>query len=98
MIGKKEGLVKLIEDDAIAVENSRLMKYHYSTPRKCMRKALKMDHIMQIVVKTVNFISARGSNHRQFKEFLKNVDAEYGDIVYYFTEVRWLSRGQMHKC
>ncbi|KOC58986.1 General transcription factor II-I repeat domain-containing protein 2, partial [Habropoda laboriosa] len=62
MIGKKEGLVKLIEDDAIAVENSRLMKYHCIIHQENLcGKALKMNHVMQIVVKTVNFIRARGS-------------------------------------
>ncbi|XP_023227897.1 general transcription factor II-I repeat domain-containing protein 2A-like [Centruroides sculpturatus] len=97
MIGKKEGLVKLIENDAIAVENSRLMKYHCILHQENLcAKALKMDHVMQIVVKTVNFIRARGLYHRQFQEFLKNIDAEYSDIVY-FAEIRWLSRGQMLK-
>ena len=51
---------------------------------------------MQIIIKTVNFIRAKGLNHRQFQEFLKSIDAHYGNIVY-FLEVRWLSRGQMLK-
>lgn len=33
-------------------------------------------------------------NHRTFREFLNEVDAEYEDIVY-FSEVRWLSRGKV---
>lgn len=48
------------------------------------------------IVKSVNFIRARGLNHRQFQGFLKNLDAEYGDIVYY-KEKRCLSRDQMLK-
>lgn len=51
---------------------------------------------MSIVVKTVNFIKSRGLNHRQFQEFLKKINAEYGDITY-FCDVRWLSRGKMLK-
>jgi len=58
-------------------------------------KALKMD-VMHIVMKTVNFIRAKGLNHRQFQEFLKSMDGDYGDIIY-FTEVRWLSRSNMLK-
>ncbi|XP_067123968.1 general transcription factor II-I repeat domain-containing protein 2-like [Centruroides vittatus] len=97
MIGRKEGLVKLIENDAFAVENSRFMKYHCILHQENLcAKALKMDHVMQIVVKTVNFIRAPGLYHRQFQEFLKSVDTEYGNIIY-LAEVRWLSRGQMLK-
>lgn len=46
----------------------------------------------KVVVKTVNFIRARSLNHRQFKAFLEESDAEFLDLPYH-TEVRWLSRG-----
>ena len=49
---------------------------------------------MTVVVKTVNLILSRGLNHRQFQEFLKQFEAEYGDLTY-FSNVRWLSRGKM---
>ena len=51
---------------------------------------------MQIVIKTVNFIRAKGLNHHKFHKFLKSMDADYEDIIY-FTEVRWLSRSNMLK-
>ncbi|CAK1598966.1 unnamed protein product [Parnassius mnemosyne] len=47
---------------------------------------------MKVVVSTVNFIKSRGLNHRQFKQFLDDIESEYGDLLYYI-EVRWLSRG-----
>lgn len=55
-----------------------------------------IQDVMSVVVKTVNFIKSRGLNHRQFQEFLKETNAEYGDITY-FCDVRWLSRGKMLK-
>ena len=83
MAGRREELVKVIEDDAIAAQNSHLMKYHCIVHQDNLRtKALKMDNVMQII-KTVNFITAKGLNHRQFQEFLKSVDADYGDIIYF---------------
>ena len=77
MAGKREGLVKLIEDEAIAAQHSRLVKLSLrSIIKKILHntKALKMD-AMQIM-KTVNFIRTKGLN---FQKFLKNIDVDYGD-------------------
>ena len=51
-----------------------------------------MNDAMKIVVKCVNFIEKIGINHRQFKTFLAEFDAEYEDVVY-FAAFRWLSKG-----
>jgi len=48
---------------------------------------------MEKIVSTVNFIKSRGLNHRQFKAFLAEVEADYGDVVY-FSHVRWLTRSR----
>ena len=88
MAGKK-GPIKIIEDDAIATPNSHLMKYHCIVHQENLcTKALKVDNIMQIIIKTVNFLRVKRLNHRQFQEFLKSIDADYGDIIY-FSKVRW---------
>ncbi|XP_075197600.1 general transcription factor II-I repeat domain-containing protein 2-like [Anomaloglossus baeobatrachus] len=59
-------------------------------------KSVQLKEVMDFVVKTVNFIRARGLNHRQFTSFLSDMDTEYGDLLYH-TEVRWLSRGRVLK-
>ena len=51
---------------------------------------LKMGHVMDLVVSTVNYIRARALSHRQFKEKLKEIEAEFQDVAYY-CKVRWLS-------
>uniref|UniRef100_A0A6P7FKW7 General transcription factor II-I repeat domain-containing protein 2A-like n=1 Tax=Diabrotica virgifera virgifera TaxID=50390 RepID=A0A6P7FKW7_DIAVI len=51
---------------------------------------------MDKVVQTVNFIRARGLNHRQFQAFLSDVGSDHEDIVY-FSSVRWLSRASTLK-
>lgn len=53
-------------------------------------QSLKMDHVMNLVVSTVNFIRSRALNHRQFKQMLQEMDAEFTDVTYY-CKVRWLS-------
>ena len=59
-------------------------------------KSLKFEHFMSKVVSSINFIKYRPLNHGQFQEFLQDVEAEYGDLIYY-CEVRWLSKGKMLK-
>ena len=64
MVGKREGLVKLIEDDAIAAQILCLVKYHHTVHQENLcTKALKIDNVMEIIIKTVNFIRAKGLNH-----------------------------------
>ena len=97
MVGKREGLVKLIEDEALRSGNTILMKYHCIIHQENLcAESLKIESVMNVVIKTVNFIRSRGLNHRQFQEFLNDLDSEFGDVVYY-SEVRWLSRGKMLK-
>ena len=57
-------------------------------------KSLKFKHVMGPVIKAVNFIRARGLNHRQFQKFLDDLDTEHQDLAH-FSEVRWLSKGSM---
>ena len=57
-------------------------------------KSLKFQHIMYPIIKAVNFIRARGLNHRQFQNFLNDLNTEHQDLLY-FSEIRWLSRGSM---
>ena len=59
MVGKREGFVKLI-DDAIDAQNSCLMKYHCIVCQENLcTKALKMNNIMQIIIKT-EFLKSQG--------------------------------------
>ena len=60
IVGKREGLVKLIGDDAIAAQRSCLVKYHCIVHQENSSiKAFKMDSVMQIIINTVNFKEPR---------------------------------------
>jgi hypothetical protein len=97
MVGKHEGLVKLIENEACKVGNTSMLNFHCIIHQENLcSKSLKMDHVMKVVIKTVNFIKSKGLNHRQFQEFLKSLDSEYNDVTFY-AEVRWLTRAKMLK-
>lgn len=98
MCGRKSGLVGRIqemwEEDA-----GMLTVYHCIIHQEALcGKALQMEHVMSSIKGAVNFIRAKGLNHRQFKSFLEELDSEYRDVPYH-TEVRWLSRGKvLNRC
>ncbi|XP_069774260.1 general transcription factor II-I repeat domain-containing protein 2A-like [Narcine bancroftii] len=97
MCGQKNGLVGRIREKMRENHAGELTVYHCIIHEEALcGKALKMEHIMNTVTRVVNFIRAKGLNHRQFKSFLKELGSEYGDVPYH-TEVRWLSRGKLLK-
>ena len=57
---------------------------------------LKIDGVIDVVTKIVNFIRARALNHRQFVALLEEHETERSDISYH-TAVRWLSLGKVLK-
>uniref|UniRef100_A0A8K9XV45 SPIN-DOC-like zinc-finger domain-containing protein n=1 Tax=Oncorhynchus mykiss TaxID=8022 RepID=A0A8K9XV45_ONCMY len=96
MCGHRSGLVAKIREK-MQEENAtgELTAYHCIIHQEALcGKALKMEHVMSIITRTVNFIRAKGLNHRQFKAFLTELETEHGDLPYH-TEVRWLSQGKV---
>lgn len=51
---------------------------------------------MSTCVKIVNFIRSRALNHRLFKSLCHKMGSDH-EVLLYYTEVRWLSRGQVLK-
>lgn len=72
MVGKKAGVVTKLKEK-IQKENpsQKFWNFHCILHQEALcSKTLKMDNIMNVVIKTVNFIRAKGLNHRQFEAFL----------------------------
>ncbi|XP_053410680.1 general transcription factor II-I repeat domain-containing protein 2B isoform X2 [Nycticebus coucang] len=65
-------------------------------PESLCAQKLKMDHVMDVVVNSVNWICSRGLNHSEFTTLLYELDSQYGSLLYY-TEIKWLSRGLVLK-
>ena len=59
-------------------------------------KSMKLNGVMEVVKRCVDFVRTKGLRHRQFKNLLEELDAAHKDVPFY-SEVRWLSRGQTLK-
>ncbi|XP_060786769.1 general transcription factor II-I repeat domain-containing protein 2A-like [Neoarius graeffei] len=95
MCGEKSGLVGRMRVKMQENCTGELTAYHCLIHQETLCcKVLKMEEVMSTVTQTVNFIRAKGLNHRQFQSFLREIDSAFTDIPYH-TEVRWLSRGKI---
>ncbi|XP_067937225.1 general transcription factor II-I repeat domain-containing protein 2A-like [Watersipora subatra] len=89
MTGEHTGLIGLLLKSR--VWNVPPIVYHCIIYQENLgAQHLKMGHVMELVVSTVNYIRARALSHRQFKKILKEIEAEFQDVTYY-CKVRWLS-------
>ena len=97
MVGSKKGVLARINQEMDRHNHSHPIAIHCLIHQQALcSKSLKWDSVMKIVVSCVNFIRAHALNHRQFQEFLSELNASYEDVLYH-TEVRWLSRGRVLK-
>lgn len=96
LTGKHVGLLKRIQDK-VKEENPEqdIIFLHCIIHQEALCKSvLQLDHVVKQVTQIVNFIRARGLNHRQFMKFLEECDAEHQDLIYH-SSVRWLSLGKV---
>ena len=72
-----------------------VLKYHCIIHQEVLcGQNLNMQSVMDVVVKGVNKIRARVLNRREFKQYLQNLDAQYGELLRH-SDVRWLSTGKV---
>jgi galactitol-specific phosphotransferase system IIB component len=89
--GKNTGLSSLITKDMKNITGRYLFVYHCLVHQgNLCAISVKMTNVITVVAKLVNYVRSKGLNHRQFQQFLSDMDSENGDVLYY-TEVRWLN-------
>ncbi|KAI8114707.1 General transcription factor II-I repeat domain-containing protein 2A [Lucilia cuprina] len=91
MRGKNKGLLGILNKNGI-----NCPAFHCVIHQQALfSKELGMKNTMDVVVKIINIIRGGHNSltHRKFKDFLENLNSDYGDLLLY-TEVRWLSRGK----
>ena len=88
MYVQKSGLVGRIQEKMREEDSGELKAYHCIIHQEALcGKALRMEHVMSYIEEVINFIRAKGLNHRQYKSFLEEFDLECKDMPYH-TEMR----------
>lgn len=96
LTGKNVGLLRRIQNK-VKDENpdQDVIFLHCIIHQESLCKSvLQLNHVVNPVVKLVNFIRARGLQHRQFIALLEETDADHQDLLYH-SRVRWLSLGKV---
>lgn len=91
MVGRKQGFVGHLLKAGIHVNTFHCIIHQQAL----FSKNTSFMESMRTAVKIINRLRG-GHNaltHRKLIAFLKEIDADYGDVLMY-TEVRWLSRGK----
>ncbi|KAL4104099.1 hypothetical protein QTP88_019412 [Uroleucon formosanum] len=97
MVGRNTGLVgKIAELTTSKMIGTPIFLHCIIHQQSLCGKIMNLEHVMNIVTKTVNFIRSHGLKHRQFIEFLNEIESEHKDVLYH-NQVRWLSRGKVLK-
>ena len=97
MTGRKNGLVALVQRKLEEEGVEEAIALHCIIHQQALcSKCLKFDNVMSVIVKCINHIRSRGLKHQMFRAFLEEIESAYEDVLY-FTEVRWLSRGNVLK-
>lgn len=95
MMGSHNGLIGLLRADD---KFPAFLSYHCVIHQEnlCAGK-LGFEEVFKEVVKIVNFIRASPLRHRQFREFISDIEDKNFDDLTYHNNVRWLSRGNVLK-
>ena len=96
LTGKNVGLLKRLSDRVAEVDCTReLILLHCIIHQEVLcKKMLDIKHVVDPVVKIVNFIWARGLKRKEFIMLLEDCDSDHSGVLYH-TAVRWLSVGKV---
>ncbi|KAI6647719.1 Protein ZBED8-like [Oopsacas minuta] len=94
MLGSKSGFAYLVKKEVPNVTVTHCFIHLHAMASKTLPIFLK--EVLSTVVKVINFIRTSALNHRIFKELCQEIGSEY-EILFYHTEVHWLTRGKILK-
>ena len=97
MVGKNVGAVNLILGHKETLEKTNYFEificHCFLHLENLCVQVLNMSHVMSVVITTINSIKNNALKHRQFQEYLRELESEYSDLLFY-SKIWWLSRGK----
>ena len=95
MTGRKNGPMALVQRKLKEEGVEEAIALHCIIHQQALcSKCLNFDNVMFVVLKCINQIRCMGLKQRIFRAFLEEIESDYKDVLY-FTEVRWLSKGNV---
>ena len=92
MLGSRSGFLKIAKKHNPIIVEIHCMIHPQALATKTLPDPLQVH--LQTVINIVNFVKGSALNTRIFRNLCKEMDAIHDSLLYY-TEVRWLSRGNM---
>jgi hypothetical protein len=83
-----------VKEEPPYVIESHLFLHRHALATKALPTTLK--EVLSVAIKVTNFARSRPQNRCIFKTFCEETGSE-NEVVFYHTEVCWLSRGQVLK-
>uniref|UniRef100_A0A8C7ZPG4 Uncharacterized protein n=1 Tax=Oryzias sinensis TaxID=183150 RepID=A0A8C7ZPG4_9TELE len=90
MTGRHRGVIKQILDLAPEAKWTHCFLHRENLAAKKMSP--EFHEVMDVTVKTINFIKSNAVNSRCFAQLCEGMEADHVQLLYH-NEVRWLSRG-----
>lgn len=95
MTGKNKGATTILQSKI----NHEILTFHCIIHQEALCAQTfpaEIVEVMNLVIKIVNSILSKALYHRQFKEFLNEMETQYSDLLLH-NKVRWLSKGKVLK-
>ncbi|GBM63897.1 General transcription factor II-I repeat domain-containing protein 2A [Araneus ventricosus] len=93
MTGIHRGVTSILQKKI----NHEVLKFHCIIHQEALCAQTVPAEIVEVknlVIKIINSILAKALYHRQFKDFLEEIDSQFSDLLLQ-NKVRWLSRGNV---
>ncbi|GBO00169.1 General transcription factor II-I repeat domain-containing protein 2A [Araneus ventricosus] len=93
MTGIHRGVTSILQKKI----NHKILTFHCVINQEALCAQTFLAEIVEIitlVIKIINSILAKALYHRQFKDFLEEIDSQFSDLFLH-NKVRWLSRGNV---